>query len=361
MAGNTFGKLFKITTFGESHGPLIGVVIDGCPSNIVFDNELLYAELDKRKPGQSDITTNRNESDLPEIVSGVFENKTTGAPITILIKNIDAKSNDYLIYKDLFRPSHADFTYWKKYSHYDYRGGGRSSARETAVRVAAGAVAKMILKETTIEIQTFTSQIGHLKLNKHYSNYQLNLSTTNKVKCPDIDLAYQMETFIQQIKSDGDSIGGIVSCVIRNCPAGLGEPVFDKLEADLAKAMLSINASKGFEIGSGFDSAQLKGSENNDFFTFNPEKGVFPKQNNSGGVLGGISTAEDIYFNVAFKPTSTIEMNENFITKEGKEIILKNKKGRHDPCIVPRAVQVVESMAAIVLADHYLLSKTLRN
>jgi len=357
MAGNSFGKLFSITTFGESHGPLIGVVIDGCPSGIYFDMELLIDELSKRKPGQSEVTTSRKESDLPEIVSGVFENKTTGAPITILIKNTDAKSSDYLIYKDIFRPSHADFAYWKKYGHYDYRGGGRSSARETAVRVAAGAVAKMILNKDNIIIQAFSSQIGHLKLQNDLSSYDLNSTLQNNVKCPDQQLATQMEDLIKSLKNNGDSIGGIVSCVVKNCPPGLGEPVFDKLEADLAKAMMSINASKGFEIGSGFEAASKKGSENNDYFMFTPERGVFPESNSAGGVLGGISSGEDIVFSVAFKPTSTIAQKQRFINIEGEEIILKDKPGRHDPCIVPRAVQVVESMTAIVLADHLLQFK----
>jgi len=354
MSANTFGTIFKVTTFGESHGPMVGVVIDGCPSDIYFDHALLLLELQKRRPGQSFLTTERNETDTPQVVSGIYENKTTGAPITILIKNEDKKSDDYLIYKDVFRPSHADFTYWKKYGNYDYRGGGRASARETTARVAAGAVAKMLLKPYDIGFFTYTSQIGEIKTELDYHQLDLLKIEDNAVRCPDESCSEKMIQQILKAKEKGDSLGGIVTCVIKNCPAGLGEPVFDKIEADLAKAMLSINATKGFEIGLGFKAAAMKGSEYNDSFGFDNKTGIYQKENKSGGTLGGISSGADIYFNVAFKPVSTIELNKKFMTKLGKEVEIKVKKGRHDPCVVPRAVPVVEAMAAIVLADHLL-------
>ncbi|NLJ07079.1 MAG: chorismate synthase [Sphingobacteriales bacterium] len=359
MAGNSFGELFRITTFGESHGPLIGVTIDGCPPDLHFNFELLKTALSRRRPGQSDVTSSRNEPDIPEVVSGIFDGKTTGAPITILIKNTDSKSEDYQQYAGLFRPSHAEFSYWKKYGHFDYRGGGRSSARETAARVAAGAVAKMLLSKYQINVIAFTFSIGYLSLENLSENISENQVEESLVRCPDKDLTEKMHQLIEEAKKQGDSLGGVIGCFIKNCPAGLGEPVFDRFEADLAKAMLSINATKGFEIGDGFRSAQMKGSENNDYFGLNEKGEVVLLSNHAGGVLGGITTGADIFFKVAFKPVSTIQQNQVFYSREGEKVILENKPGRHDPCVIPRAVPVVEAMAAIVTADHFLRQKSL--
>ncbi|MBL6962354.1 MAG: chorismate synthase [Bacteroidetes bacterium] len=360
MAGNSFGTLFKITTFGESHGAGVGVVIDGCPPALTIDLNQIQEELDKRKPGQSTISSPRSEDDTFDILSGLFEGKTTAAPLCIFIKNKDSKPEDYALLKDVYRPSHADYTYDIKYGWRDHRGGGRSSARETAARVAAGSVAKQILKTQEISVTAFTSQIGDLSLKSDILHQDLSQIHENDVKCPDSDLAEKMKTLIENTKEEGDSLGGVVSCVIKNCPAGLGEPVFDRLEADLAKAMLSINATKGFEIGLGFKAAGMKGSEHNDQFILSQDKEIFMDKNNAGGVLGGISTGDHIYFNTAFKPTSTIAFNKTLITKNKEEIVLENLKGRHDPCIVPRAVAVVEAMAAIVIADHFLRNKSVQ-
>lgn len=360
MGGNSFGRNFRITTFGESHGPFIGVVLDGCPAGLFIDENFIREEMNRRKPGQNELTTKRTEEDEVEIISGVFDHYSLGTPIALLIKNKDTRSEDYSIYKDSFRPSHADFTYEVKYGLRDHRGGGRASARETAARVAAGAVAKLFLKHSHIEIKAFTSRIGDVVLNGNYADFDLENSDKNIVRCPDPETAGKMIELISRIKEEGDSIGGVVSCVIKNCPAGLGEPVFDKLEADLAKAMLSINASKGFEIGSGFGSAFRKGSENNDDFTIS-EDGQFKMNTNfAGGVLGGISSGADLYFRVAFKPAPSFSKPRKILSKDGKTEIIQDKSGRYDPCVVPRAVPVVEAMAAIVIADHLLLNRSSR-
>ncbi len=356
MAGNSFGKIFRITTFGESHGSLIGVVIDGCPAGLPIDLDYINAEMDRRKPGQSNLTTSRKEHDIVEIVSGVFEGYSTGTPICIQIQNKDQRSTDYDKFKGAFRSSHADFTYQHKYGLRDHRGGGRASARETACRVAAGAVAKLILHQYGVKINAYVSQVGHITCDEHYSNLNFTNIENNAIRCPDNEKAHEMISFIEKLKNEGDSVGGKVSCVISHVPIGLGEPVYDKLEAELAKAMLSINASKGFEIGSGFSAASMKGSEHNDEILFENKDFKF-KSNHAGGVLGGISNGEDICFNVAFKPTSTISQNDEVIDEQGKIRKLNNKEGRHDPCIVPRAVPVVEAMSALVLADLLLQSR----
>lgn len=351
---NSYGKLFRITTFGESHGPSIGVVIDGCPSELVIDESFIQSELDRRKPGQSKITTQRKESDVCKIISGVFEGKTTGAPIAIVIDNEDQRSKDYSHLSKTFRPSHADFTYEKKYGNRDYRGGGRSSARETAARVAAGAVAKLFLKHSKVEIAGFVSQVGDISA-PHYSKLNLSNTDNNIVRCPDSITAEKMIAFIEEMRKNRDTVGGMVTCVIKNTPAGLGEPVFDKLHAELGKAMLSINAVKGFEYGSGFDGIKLRGSQHNDEF-YNDGGKIKTKTNHSGGIQGGISNGEDIYFNVAFKPVATIMMDQQSVDKEGNETTVSGK-GRHDPCVVPRAVPIVEAMAALVIADFMLRSR----
>lgn len=357
MPGNSFGQVFRVTTFGESHGDAIGCVIDGCPAGLNIDFDFIQKELDRRKPGQSTITTQRKESDTFEILSGVFNKKTLGTPISILIKNEDAKPNDYSDLKKKFRPSHADFTYQEKYGIRDYRGGGRSSARETAMRVAAGAIGKMLLEKEKISITAFVSQVGKIKLEKKYQELDLKKAEENIIRCPDSSVAKKMIAHIEEVRKSGDTIGGIITCVIKNCTVGLGEPVFDKLHADLAKSMMSINAVKGFEIGSGFDAAEMKGSEHNDLFKGMNSKGrVKTTTNFSGGIQGGISNGMDIYFNVAFKPVATIMQSQKTVDEKGKETEIKGK-GRHDPCVVPRAVPIVEAMAALVLADHYLRNK----
>lgn len=354
--GNIFGKQFSITTFGESHGPAIGVTIDGCPAGIKIDLEFIQSELFRRKPGQSKITTQRKEEDEVEILSGVFDSLTTGTPISLLIRNNDQKSKDYNHIADKFRPSHADYTYEKKYGIRDYRGGGRSSARETAARVAAGAVAKLMLKEYGVSFHAYVSQVGDLKLDKPYTELDLAKTEDNAVRCPDPDMARKMFEYIDEIRKGRDTVGGVVTGVIKGTPAGLGEPVFDKLHAELGKAMLSINAVKGFEYGSGFGGVKLKGSQHNDEFYLEDDK-VKTKSNHSGGVQGGISNGEDIYFNVAFKPVATLMQDQTSIDKEGNEIIVSGK-GRHDPCVVPRAVSIVEAMAALVIADFLLIART---
>lgn len=355
MAANTFGQLFRITTFGESHGAAIGVVIDGCPSGIEIDLEQIQQELNRRKPGQSAITSARKESDEFEILSGIFEGKTLGTPIGIIIRNEDAKSKDYEYLKDTYRPSHADYTYEQKYGIRDYRGGGRSSARETVARVAAGAIAKQILASKGIQINAFVNQVGNIKLEKHYSELNFQNIENNIVRCPDETTAQQMIQAIEEVKKQGDTLGGTIQCVIQNTPIGLGEPVFDKLHAVLAHAMLSINAAHGFEYGSGFAGASKKGSENNDEWE-NVDGKIRTKTNHAGGILGGIATGEDIYFNVAFKPIATILKQQQSINSKGEEITFQNE-GRHDPCVLPRAVPIVEAMAALVLVDFLLLSK----
>lgn len=353
MAGNTFGNLFKLVTFGESHGVAIGGVLDGCPSGIELDFEAIQTDLNRRKPGQSKIVTQRKEPDEVEFYSGIFEGKTTGTPIGFAIHNTNQKSHDYSHIKDSYRPSHADYVYDKKYGFRDYRGGGRSSARETASRVVAGAIAKQFLNE--IKINAFVSQVGHLKLTKTYKELNLEDAELNPVRCPDQEMAAKMEAYIKEVKKEGDTIGGVISCVLQNVPIGLGEPAFDKLHAELGKAMLSINAVKGFEYGSGFQGITMKGSAHNDQFNSDGTT----KTNFSGGIQGGISNGMDIYFNVAFKPVATIIQPYETIDKEGN-MIKTQGKGRHDPCVVPRAVPIVEAMAALVLADYTLVNNSIR-
>jgi len=350
MAGNSYGSLYRITTFGESHGVALGGIIDGCPPGIELDFNLIQSEMQRRMPGQSSIVTQRKEVDEVQFLSGIFEGKTTGTPIGFTINNTNQKPADYSQNTETFRPSHADYVYEKKYGIRDYRGGGRSSARETACRVVAGAVAKQIVKD--IKINAFVSSVGTIYINKPYQELDFSKIESNAVRCPDAETAEKMENHILEIKKQGDTVGGTITCVIQNVPIGLGEPVFDKLHAELGKAMLSINAVKGFEYGSGFCGAQMKGSEHNDLH--NPDGTT--KTNLSGGIQGGISNGMDIYFRVAFKPVATLIQNQEVLTKENS-IIEQQGKGRHDPCVVPRAVPIVEAMAAIVLADFYLLNK----
>ncbi len=358
MAGNSFGQVFRITTFGESHGAGIGVVIDGCPSGLELDKEYIQNELDRRRPGQSSIVTQRKEPDSYEILSGVFEGKTTGTPLTFFIANTNQKPKDYNHIKDSFRPSHADMTYETKYGHRDYRGGGRSSARETAARVIAGAVAKLILTQIGIKINAGVTQVGGIKLSQSLDTIDWSVVEQNLVRCPDTLLAEKMEALIAETKKDGDTVGGRISCYITDCPVGLGDPVFDKLHADLGKAMLSINAVKGFEYGSGFGSVAQNGSQHND--TWSSREGRLETDTNySGGIQGGLSNGMPIYFNVAFKPVATIMRDQKSVDRNGSEITITGK-GRHDPCVVPRAVPIVEAMAALVLVDHYLRDKTTR-
>lgn len=358
MAGSQLGKVFHISTFGESHGPGIGVVIDGCPAGIEVDYDLIHNDLQRRRPGQSKIVTQRKEDEDYEILSGVFEGRTTGTPISILIRNKDQRSKDYSHIAEKFRPSHADYTYSQKYGIRDYKGGGRSSARETAARVAAGAFAKMILKTIGIDIVAFVSQVGNIKIDPQIKADK-NIIESNIVRSPDSEIADKMISLISEIKKQGDTIGGVVSCQLHGVPAGLGEPVFDKLHADLGKAMLSINAVKGFEYGSGFQSASMKGSEHNDAFYKDASGEIKTKTNFSGGIQGGISNGMCIYFNVAFKPVATIISDQESIDESGNSVIVKGK-GRHDPCVVPRAVPIVEAMAALVLADHFLRNKSIK-
>ena len=355
MAGNSFGNLFKITTYGESHGKGIGVVIDGCPAGLAIDNDFIQSELNRRRPGQSRIVTQRKESDSFEILSGVFEGQSTGTPISIFIKNNNQKSKDYSHIKDLYRPSHADMTYQEKYGIRDYRGGGRSSARETAARVAAGAIAKMILERIGVKINAGVTQVGPIELTIPLDKIDWSKGEENIVRCPDSEVASKMEALINTTKKEGNTVGGKISCYIEGCPVGLGDPVFDKLHADLGKAMLSINAVKGFEYGSGFKSIAMTGSEHNDVWTTDNNT----LTNHSGGIQGGISNGMPIYFSVAFKPVATIMRDQASISKTGEEAVVSGK-GRHDPCVVPRAVAIVESMAALVLVDHYLRNKVIK-
>jgi len=354
--GNSFGRIFRITTFGESHGFGLGVTIDGCPAGLPIDEDFIREEMQRRKPGQSKITTQRKEEDEFQILSGVFEGKSTGTPIGMIIMNTDQKSKDYSHIADKFRPLHADYTYYEKFGIRDYRGGGRSSARETAARVAAGAIAKLMLRQFGISVQAYVSQVGDLKLEKTYTELNLSLTEENIVRCPDLEMAEKMIEFIDEVRKNRDTVGGIVTCVAKGVPAGLGEPVFDRLHAELGKAILSINAVKGFEYGSGFEGVKMRGSEHNDSFVQEAGK-VRTKTNHSGGIQGGISNGEDIYFNVAFKPVATIMQDQESVNEAGESVTVSGK-GRHDPCVVPRAVPIVEAMAALVLADYLLISRT---
>lgn len=356
MSGNTIGNLFRVTTFGESHGEMIGVVIDGCPAGLSLDLELIQLDLDRRKPGQSRITTQRKESDTVKIVTGVFEGKTTGMPITGIILNEDQRSKDYAHIAEQYRPSHADFTYDQKYGHRDYRGGGRASARETAARVIAGAIAKQLLATCGVQIHAFVSKVGTVAVTQAIESLDLSQSEHNLVRCPDPVIAQQMISLIEEVKSQGDTIGGIITGVIQGCPIGLGEPVFDKLHADLAKAMMSINAVKGFELGSGFAGVELRGSAHNDHFAEQDGK-IVTLTNHSGGIQGGISNGMKIEFRVAFKPVATLMQAQPSVNKQGEAVVVHGK-GRHDPCVVPRAVPIVEAMAAITLADHCLRNRS---
>ena len=357
MPGNTFGQLFRVTTFGESHGGAVGCVVDGCPPGLeisVFD---IQKDLDRRRPGQSKITSPRKEEDKIEILSGVFEGKTTGTPIMLMAKNKDARPEDYGKLKEVFRPSHADFTYEKKYGSRNWQGSGRASARETLARVASGAIAKNFLKvKLGIEFLAYVEQMGEIKTGVNFNKVTSEQVESNIVRCPDEKIAKKMIELIEKVRNEGDSVGGIIRGVIKNVPPGLGEPVFDKLSADLGKAMLSIPAVKGFEIGSGFEGAKMKGSEHNDSFYVDENKEIRTKTNFSGGIQGGISNGEDIYFRVAFKPVSTIRKAQKTVNRQKQEVILE-AVGRHDPCVFPRAVPIVEAMAAITIMDHYLRNK----
>lgn len=358
MAGNSFGKFFSITTFGESHGKAVGVVIDGCPAGLPISEEEIQLELDRRKPGQSALTTSRKESDTVHVLSGILNGKTLGSPISLMIYNEDQRPEDYAHLQSVFRPSHADYTYQEKYGIRDYRGGGRASARETAARVAAGAIAKKLLRQHGIEVVAYVSSVGHISVSKDHTQLPLHQIESTPVRCPDSGVAQQMIAFIRQVQEKGDTIGGTVTCVIRHCPAGLGEPVFDKLHADLGKAMLSINAAHGFEYGSGFAGTTMLGSAHNDIFEALHEK-IVTRTNYSGGIQGGISNGMDIYFRVAFKPVATILQTQQTITHQCESTTIEGK-GRHDPCVVPRAVPIVEAMAALVIADHLLRNKIAR-
>ncbi len=356
MKGNSFGSIFRITTFGESHGRALGVIIDGCPAGLAIDENFINNELARRRPGQSAIVTQRKEPDQVQILSGVFNNVSIGTPISLLIENKNQKSKDYSHISEKFRPSHADYTYQEKYGLRDYRGGGRSSARETVARVAAGAIAKLLLKQLGIEITAYVCQVGHLTWDGKLSADNKTEIEKNPVRCPDPNIAAEMEALIKEIKKQGDTVGGVIKCTVNKVPVGLGEPVFDKLHADLGKAMLSINACKGFEYGSGFEGTKMRGSEHNDQFTIK-EGNVSTGTNYSGGIQGGISNGMPINFKVAFKPVATIMRDQESIDEQHQKTIVSGK-GRHDPCVVPRAVPIVEAMAALVLADHYLRNKT---
>ena len=349
---NTIGKLFTFTSFGESHGRGIGGIVDGCPAGIDVDIEFIQHELDRRRPGQSDISTPRKEGDKVDILSGTFEGKTTGTPIAFVIWNENQHSTDYDHLKEVYRPSHADYTYQQKYGIRDHRGGGRSSARETASRVVAGAIAKLALKKMGVEITAFTSQVGHIAMTQTFETADLSLIESNVVRCPETATAEKMIEYIKQLKGEGDSIGGIISCVVKGVPIGWGEPIFDKLQARLAQSMLSINATHGFDYGRGFEGVSLKGSEMNDSFVKEGDK-ITTKTNNSGGVQGGISNGQDIYFRVLFKPVATISKKQDTVDIHSKEVELE-ARGRHDPCVLPRAVPIVEAMAALTLLDLYL-------
>ena len=361
MSSNSFGNFFCLTTFGESHGIAIGGIIDGCPAGLKIDFTFIQNELDKRKPGQSKITTQRKESDSVEFLSGILNGISTGTPIGFIIKNENQKESDYSHLEETFRPGHADFTYLQKYGLKHTAGGGRASARETACRVVAGAVAKLFLKHNKINVSAFVHSVKNIEADKNWMEKKNSLIESNKeknlVRCPDAKAAKKMQELIEQTKKNGDTVGGVISCKIENIPAGIGEPVFDKLQAELAKAMLSINAAKGFEYGLGFDSTKIYGSEMNDIFISDKNKSIKTLSNNSGGILGGISNGMPVTFNVAFKPVSTIMQDQNSVDKNGKQIVLKGK-GRHDPCVLPRAVPIVEAMAALVMADLLLRNRS---
>ena len=355
---NSIGNILRLTTFGESHGVAIGGVLDGYPAGVLIDEEFVRHEMKRRRPGQSAITTSRNEADEVQFLSGIFEGRSTGAPIAFTIMNSNNRSADYENLRDAFRPSHADYVYDCKYGVRDHRGGGRSSARETAVRVCAGALAKLALAQLGIDIKAFTSQVGEIALPGGYEAYDLSLAESNAVRCPDASVAASMEQLILEVKRAGDTVGGIVTCVVKGAPVGLGEPLYDKLSASLASAMMSINAAKGFEYGNGFAAAAGRGSQQNDIF-YNDGGRIATRTNNSGGIQGGISNGNDICFRVAFKPVATLLMEQPTVTKGGEETVLL-ARGRHDPCVVPRAVPVVEAMAALVVLDHYLLDRAAR-
>lgn len=354
---NTFGNIFRLTTFGESHGPGVGGVIDGMPAGIEVDLDFLQAELNRRRPGQSALTTPRKEADYVELLSGIFEGKTTGCPIGFLVRNENQHSNDYDNLREVFRPSHADFTYQSKYGIRDHRGGGRTSARETIARVVGGAFAKMVLRQKGINITAYTSQVGPLALDKAYTAYDFTEIERNPVRCPDSEMAEAMGELIKQVKAEGDTIGGVITCVIQGCPVGLGEPVFDKLHAQLGAAMLGINAVKGFEYGEGFAGVTARGSEQNDVFVPDGKGGITTRTNHSGGIQGGLSNGQDIYFRVAFKPVATLLREQDTVNLQGEAVTLK-ARGRHDACVLPRAVPIVEAMAAMVILDNYLLYNT---
>lgn len=356
---NTFGNIFTITTFGESHGPAVGGVVDGMPAGIDIDMDFIQGELDRRRPGQSRITTSRNEADRVELLSGVFEGKSTGCPIGFIVRNTNQHSNDYENLRDLFRPSHADYTHFEKYGIRDHCGGGRSSARVTISRCVAGALAKLVLRKLGISVNAYTSQVGDIKLDHDYTQYDLSETESNIVRCPDKEKAMMMEKLITEVKEQGDTIGGTVTCVVKGCPAGVGEPEFDKLHAVLAHAMLSINAAKGIEFGAGFEGVTHRGSEMNDIF-FSENGKIKTRTNNSGGIQGGISNGSDIYFRVAFKPVATLLKDQLTVCKDGSPTVFK-AKGRHDPCVLPRAVPIVESMAAIVILDYILLQNSTKS
>ena len=353
---NTFGSIFKITSFGESHGPGVGVVVDGCPAGIAIDEDKIQLDLNRRKPGQSALTTSRKEEDNFEILSGVFEGVTTGSPIAILIKNEDARSKDYGHIADKYRPSHADYTYQEKYGLRDYRGGGRASARITAGWVAAGAIAKQVISHLNVQSKAYVSQVGDIKISRNFNIDELKVEEENELRCPDVESASAMIKLIKKVKKDGDTIGGVITGIISGVPVGLGEPVFNKLHAQLGMAMLSINAVKGFDYGSGFEGVKLKGTEHNDTIE-NTADGVRTKTNFSGGIQGGISNGEDIYFRVAFKPVATIMKPQDSVDEQGNMVIVEGK-GRHDPCVVPRAVPIVEALAALVIADFVLMNQS---
>ena len=355
---NSFGNIFRLTTFGESHGPGVGGVIDGFPAGITIDMDFIQQELNRRRPGQSQLTTSRQEADKVEFLSGVFEGKSTGCPIGFIVWNKNQHSNDYENIRNLYRPSHADYTYTQKFGIRDHRGGGRSSARETISRVVGGALAKLALNQLGIRITAYTQQVGDIKLEKSYQEYDLNLIETNDVRCPDPAKAEEMATLIKEVKAEGDTIGGVISCVIQGCPVGLGQPAFGKLHAALGNAMLSINAVKGFAYGEGFDSMNLRGSQQNDVF-YNHDGRIDTRTNHSGGIQGGISNGQDIYFRVAFKPVATLLMEQQTVDLDGNDTIVK-AKGRHDPCVLPRAVPIVEAMAAMTILDYYLIDRTTR-
>jgi chorismate synthase len=356
MSGNTFGNILRLTSFGESHGKAIGGILDGYPAGIKIDIEKIQYHLNRRRPGQSKLVSPRKEQDQVEILSGVYDCFSTGTPIAFVVWNTDQKAKDYDHLKDTFRPSHADFVYHKKYGYRDHRGGGRSSARETIARVVAGAFASILLDKIGVKIISYVSGIGEIEMDKDHNDVDLTKIEDSLVRCPDPESSKEMITLLEQTAKTGDTLGGLIKCVIQNAPIGLGEPVFDKLHADLAKAMISINAVKGFEIGSGFDAAKMKGSDHNDLFEMNDGR-ISTSTNYSGGIQGGISNGTDIYFNVAFKPVATLMKDQSTVTDQGEQVVLKGK-GRHDVCVVPRAVPIVDAMAALVLADHYLRNLT---